>query len=545
MIKKEYILTLSLIVLLSSIILVRFGTVNVKASSALDPDKIYGVKMLWNNSMTVYDIAISKDGSYIAVVNNTGLYYFAYNESTPKWWYQPQTTMLSVVISANGTCVATGSNSGNIYYFNNATLRVGDQSDPTWVSGYLYGAVERGTIDISDDGVYVAAGGTGWNVYYYANCTQREGPDQPVTWGDWLSVVDILAVDLSPDGTYLAVGGANTSQAFVAYYRDANMEPYPNEPNWSSWSWIQGSSVRDLAVSDDGYGVAAITVDFLSLHYWANATMLSGNPNATWVNGGGFLTLEMSADGNEIVTGSAGLESLHFWSNATKRQGLQAEDWIKLESELVEGVAINDGGNVIAASSQTAQTNYTAYFFKTDGTMIANFTLLQHSPIVSMSGNGRITAMGGPPDSLYVFELLVDSTPPLIDDVYQEPASDNVLPDDTVMVYANVTDDLSGVKQVILAYTTDNETWVTVNMTNLEGDQYNGTIEGYPYCTTVRYVITAVDNYNNTITTVEKGYEYTYHVIPEFALQLFIPLFLVATVLALMLRRRKLYAAKT
>jgi hypothetical protein len=158
-----------------------------------------------------------------------------------------------------------------------------------------------------------------------------------------------------------------------------------------------------------------------------------------------------------------------------------------------------------------------------------------------MSGDGRITAMGGPGwDSLYVFELLVDDNPPLIEDVHQIPASDSVHPNSTVAVYANVTDDYSGVKQVILSYTTDNETWHLVNMTNLIGNQYNGTIPQHPYGTNVSYVIMAQDNYNNTITTVEMGYDLKYQVIPELIiLQIMLPLFVTTTILAVVFRKRK------
>jgi hypothetical protein len=108
------------------------------------------------------------------------------------------------------------------------------------------------------------------------------------------------------------------------------------------------------------------------------------------------------------------------------------------------------------------------------------------------------------------------------------------------MVYANVTDDYSGVKQVVLNYTADNETWFIVNMTNLIGNQYNGTIPQFSYGTNVTYVIFAEDNYNNTITTTELGYDYEYTVIPEFQLQMLLALFVTATLLTVIFCRRRL-----
>jgi hypothetical protein len=413
----------------------------------------------------------------------------------------------------------------------------------------LGGAVERGSVDMSDDGEYVAAGGTGFNVFYYANCTQREGQDQTVTWGHWLPSTEILAVDLSPDGKYLALGGINysSSYGFVAFYKDANVEPYPTMPYWASWNSTRTNVIVSLAVSDDGYGVAAIGFSYLTLYYWANATVLTGNPNATWTSDGWFWSVDMSADGNNIVAGSYGPIplSLHFWSNARTLEGSQTEDWVRLESYEVLDVAINDDGNIIACSSQTGFTNYTAHFFWSNGTLIDEFPLNQRSPIVSMSGDGRITAMGGPGfDSLYVFELLIDDNPPLIENVYQIPASDSVYPSDSVAVYANVTDDYSGVKQVFLGYTTDNETWIMVLMINIIGDQYNGTIPQFPYCTNVNYMITAIDNYNNTIRTTDMGYDYKYHVTPEFSLPILISLFIITTLLSAAVFQRKLVNTK-
>jgi hypothetical protein len=159
-----------------------------------------------------------------------------------------------------------------------------------------------------------------------------------------------------------------------------------------------------------------------------------------------------------------------------------------------------------------------------------------------MSGDGIITAVAGPgPDSLYVFQTLVDITPPLIENVHQQPANDSVYPEDEVMVYANVTDDLSRVKQVILNYTYTNSTGTwngTVIMDNLEGNLYNGTIPAFPYCTNVTYVIIAEDNFNNTITTEEMGQEYKYHVIPEFSPQLILPILFTSTLLTMLIRKR-------
>lgn len=134
----------------------------------------------------------------------------------------------------------------------------------------------------------------------------------------------------------------------------------------------------------------------------------------------------------------------------------------------------------------------------------------------------------------------VDTTPPDITDVSQIPPSSNVLPTDEVKVDATVVDNLSGVKQVTLNYTNGNGTWIAVPMTNCEGNIWNAIIPAFPYCTYVNYTISAEDNVGNAITTEEIfGYQYQYHVIPEFLSFLTLSLFMIATLLAVIVYRRK------
>jgi streptogramin lyase len=174
-----------------------------------------------------------------------------------------------------------------------------------------------------------------------------------------------------------------------------------------------------------------------------------------------------------------------------------------------------------------------------NNTVVGNTTLvglLDGSHSVVVYANDTVGNMGV--SSMVYFT--VDTTPPNITDVSQTPAEDNVLPTDEVEVNATVTDDISGVKQVILNYTNGNGTWITTGMTNLEGNIWNATIPAFPYCTNVTYVIMAEDNANNTITTEEVfGYEYQYHVVPEFPSLIILPLFMIATFLAIIVYKRK------
>jgi len=135
----------------------------------------------------------------------------------------------------------------------------------------------------------------------------------------------------------------------------------------------------------------------------------------------------------------------------------------------------------------------------------------------------------------------VDTTPPNITNVHQSPANDSVYPEDEVKVNSTVTDDISGVKQVILLYDVNSSgTWIGVeNMTNLEGDIWNATIPAFLYGTNVTYAISAEDNVGNAITTVEMGYEIQYQVIPEFSPLIVLSLFTIATLIAAIAYKRR------
>jgi len=143
-----------------------------------------------------------------------------------------------------------------------------------------------------------------------------------------------------------------------------------------------------------------------------------------------------------------------------------------------------------------------------------------------------------------------DNIPPVIEDVYQQPARDSVYSDDEVEVYANVTDNPcgSGVKDVTLiyAYTNSSGTWIKIiAMTNLEGNVWNATIPAFPYCTNITYVIMAEDKAHNSVTTEEMGYEYKYHVIPEFPTWISMLLILIALTVAIAVYKRRLLKSPT
>ena len=367
------------------------------------------VEMLWNSSMAVNDVAVSKDGNFLAAVNSTGLYYFASDNSTPRWWYPSPNPLTSVALSADGQYAVSGDCNAHVYYFNESRTASGQQSSPTWRSVQLGEAqIQAGTLDMSDDGEYVVLGGSGSDLYYLAGCRARSGLGETCTWySDEPNVLDITGVRTSFDGKYVAACGTMCREGFVMFYTDADTVTPGSlyHPLWRSRD-PSGHAMSDLALSDDGYAVA--TVGSGPLCCWMNATALSGAPSATWINPGGFSSVSMSLDGDRVAAGTTRCNGLRFWGNASQRHGTQMEDWVRLEDASVLGVGMSGDGELLAVSGQTEPSHCPkTYFFTSDGDVIGSFNLSHLSPLVSVSARGGIAAVAGScPGSLYVFRIV-------------------------------------------------------------------------------------------------------------------------------------------
>jgi len=133
----------------------------------------------------------------------------------------------------------------------------------------------------------------------------------------------------------------------------------------------------------------------------------------------------------------------------------------------------------------------------------------------------------------------VDTNSPNITDIIQAPVDSNGTLEEGVRINATVTDTLSGIERVALNYTDGNGTWTISEMTNLEGDVWNGTIPAFPHSTNVTYTLVAEDKAGNTVTTEELyGQPNQYQVLPEFPLWIILPLFLIATASTIVARKR-------
>jgi hypothetical protein len=127
-------------------------------------------------------------------------------------------------------------------------------------------------------------------------------------------------------------------------------------------------------------------------------------------------------------------------------------------------------------------------------------------------------------------EKYEDIDPPLIGTPFCTPAGE-VLPSQKVKVSVDVTDAESGVKNVTLFYTTDNDTsWTHTPMNyNATTGFYEALIPEQSVGILIKYEIIAFDHANNKSVENNSGQYFIYNVIPEFTAMMFLLILLFST----------------
>lgn len=136
--------------------------------------------------------------------------------------------------------------------------------------------------------------------------------------------------------------------------------------------------------------------------------------------------------------------------------------------------------------------------------------------------------------------VYLDSTPPNIDTPTRYPTGDIEF-GQAVTISVNVTDSGSGVKEVLLQYSlNDGTNWTNVTMTyNSTSGLYEGTIPAQSTNLTVIYAISADDNVDNNAVQDNSGLYYSYPVIPEFPSIALIAIFMLLSLFAMILVKKR------
>ena len=146
-------------------------------------------------------------------------------------------------------------------------------------------------------------------------------------------------------------------------------------------------------------------------------------------------------------------------------------------------------------------------------------------------GLNPITVIMNAPHAATAQYVATDSVKPSIGGATHQP--EEPLPDESVTISVDVTDDLSGVAQVILCYRTgDSGPWIEMDLSKLSGNTYVGEIPSFDLDTKVYYYVKAYDNAGNSATQDKAGEYYSYLVIPDLSDLTIVGLFMLLTIFA-------------
>lgn len=372
--------------------------------------------LIWDDTVGTNDLALSKDGNYVAIASGQEVRYYNRGSGTPLWIRQlggGPFGVLSVAISADGDCVAAGTShpgGGEVFFWKTARTRTTSTSDPTWSSVNLGGSISYRCLDLSDDGNYVAGTGGG-KVFYWTNSKTKSGSGVTSSWSyDFTGAEGPL--DLSSDGDYLA---AACRCSEVAYWKNIRFLTGMQNPDWISTE--PDNDVVDVAISDNGEYVAAATQMDASVHYWANAKTLTGDPSSTWWGGQdvSFTSIDMSSDGNSVIAGSeAPTPKVYFWSGAQSLTGKpQSPSWTYTTDNGIHDVGITALGDFMVAA-QSIAIPHTVFFFDQTGDLKWSFELDESSHVVSISSTGETVAVGTQaPTTAYLLDTGFSSSAPV------------------------------------------------------------------------------------------------------------------------------------
>ena len=206
----------------------------------------------------------------------------------------------------------------------------------------------------------------------------------------------------------------------------------------------------------------------------------------------------------------------------------------------VTGVVLDDLGNPVEGATITLN-GYEAVTNSTGGYVLNNVPIGNYTVSASKLGyysQSKSIQVLENQTVIVNFTLSKDRVAPTIEAVYR--ASATVRPDQTVTVFANVTDEGTSVMAVILSYKVAGEDiWHNVTMENSAGNTYVGEIPGFSAGTLVYYKVIAYDYSGNVAVEDNAGSYYTYAVVSEFPSEWVLFLTLTAVVIIAAFKFRK------
>ncbi len=364
------------------------NTINEKS---LKKSSTYKITSLWNSSRGSLDkrnIAISQDGMYIAIGEDSNVTLFnKYNNNT-LWSYDmlKQIDYRSLDISANGKYISAGDISGNAFLINNSVATPYYTKKEMWNFTSASGKMMKTAI--SSDGKYIVGANTvgGTKIYLFNNSYQSGNK----TW-EWSHDfgVSVSAVDIAYnpyDGHYYIVAGCYDNKTYLfnetkgqvwvnditasvnkvkisydgEYILASNSEKEVylfnktnQNPKKVLWNYTLSENVYDIDISGDGKYI--LIGGSTNIYFLNNSFSISKIPiwkdNATEgvVGDNALYFADLSGDGKYILVGTGAPSTAHLYNSSKTTP--KSPEWEDLQEKIVLKGAISWYGNYFALST--------------------------------------------------------------------------------------------------------------------------------------------------------------------------------------------------
>jgi hypothetical protein len=320
------------------------------------------------------------------------------------------------------------------------------------------------------------------------------------------------------------------------------------------WNMTYGGEENDFPLSmiqtrDEGFALAGYTESFGAGNqdYWL--IKIDSNGNMEWnqtFGGTGYdeaTSLVQTEDGGYVLVGtSTSVENGDIWLIKTDSNGdmLWNKGYLPANIQRPEATSIIEtsaGGYALSGNFWVIKTDangdilfYQSFDPETGWYSVSNCLIQASNGDYVLAGYITPVDGGVAPDVLLV---KTDNDVPVIWNVTRTASSPIENSTYTNLIKVNVYHQ-SGIRNVVLSYSLDGNSWNNITMTNSEGTVYSAEIEAYPKDTTLFWTIIAE---NNIGTSIQTNTEF-YIVIPEFSSWIILPLFIIVTLSLIVIRKK-------
>jgi len=200
----------------------------------------------------VIDVAVSKNGEYVAAATFTSIYLFSKESNEPIWRFCDNCEELltsrvgfrGVALSAGGDYIV-GNWDDNLYLFQR------ESNVPIWSADIECGAIG---VDISDDGKYIAAGvanagKNGDKLFFFSSESNEPLWEYKADHPEYEQTGNFYRPDITPDGKYVAVSTGCPDRRAYLFSKEGDVV-------FRSEMLTYDSPVHKSAISDDGSLIA-------------------------------------------------------------------------------------------------------------------------------------------------------------------------------------------------------------------------------------------------------------------------------------------------